>query len=174
MDEEDRMIILADMQGQWTSDWPSDGMVTQNLVNTYVTMSLQLILTNPYITAKRILYEISSIKSAGPRDQILDIFGGWDVFDLTIHRMEPLRTAAVNKRLKDFPVTTSPLEENGLSEEPPETDGHIAWWAPQVGGPSQPFLFSIRQSGEGMLHRYPAEKEIEEDNPPNKFSKRHP
>ena len=174
MEEEDRMIILADMQGQWTSEWPSDGMETQNLVNTYVTMSLQLILTNPYITAKRILYEISSITWAGPCDQILDIFGGWGVFDLTIHRMESLRTAAVNKRLKDFPVTTSPLGENGLSEEPPQTDGHIAWWAPQVGGHSQPFLFSIRQWVEGMLRRCPAEKEIEEDNSSNNFDKKHP
>ena len=167
MDEEDRRIILADMQGQWNSEWPSNDVGMQDMVHKYVTVSLQLILTNPYISAVRILSEISSLVWAGTRDQILECFGGWDIFHLTIQRMEPLRSAVVNERLTDFPVTTCPLGDGGLGDEPPETDGYIAWWAPQHGGCGRPFLFSIHQSGEGMLCRYPAEEEEVRNNSHN-------
>ena len=170
MEEEDRMIIMADMQGQWVDEWPPDVMSTQDWVNTYVTVTLQLILNNPYMTANHILCEISSTTWAGPSDQILECFGGWDIFNHTIQRMEPLRAAVVNERLTDFPVTTCPVGENGLGNGPPEPDGHIAWWAPQTDGQSRPFLFSIHQAGEGVLCRYPAAEEVAGNNQPDEES----
>ena len=164
MEEKDRMIIMADMQGQWVEEWPPNVMSTQDWVNIYVTVTLQLIINNPYMTATRILCEISSTTWAGSSDQILECFGGWDIFNRTIQRMEPLRAAAANERLTNSPVTTCPMGANGIGNKPPEPDGHIAWWAPQIDGQSRPFLFSIHQSGEGMLCRYPVAEEAAGNN----------
>ena len=170
MEEEDRMIIMADMHGQWVEEWPPNVMSTQDWVNIYVTVTLQLIISNPYMTATHILSEISSTTWAGSTEQILGCFGGWDIFNRTIQRMEPLRAAAANERLTNFPVTTRPMGANGIGNKPPEPDGHIAWWAPQSDGRSRPFLFSIHQSGEGVLCRYPAAEEVAGNNRHNEAS----
>ena len=158
MEDEDRWIIMADMQGEWFPEQNSEDPDPQDKVNTYVSMILQLILTNPYISISTILLELVSTDWAGSREQILECFGGWNAFCLTIERMEPLRAAAVNDRLTDFPITTHPLEEHEHLEEPPAIDGHIAWWAPQIGEHAQPFLFSIHRHGGGVLCRFPNEE----------------
>ena len=86
------------------------------------------------------------------------------MFARAIQRMDPLRAAGVSNRLTDFPVTTRPLVEHDLGHEAPEVDGYIAWWAPQIGGHAQPFLFCIYQHVDGVLRRYPNEEMEPRDN----------
>ena len=155
MDDEDRNIIMADMEGLWLDAQSPVSTRDQETVNIYVTMALQLILMNPWISAPQILAGLVSVDWAGSETGILRYFGGWQIFAQTIDRMETLRAGVINERMMDFPITTAPLAEGAFGTRPPEPDGFITWWAPQLEGGGPPFLFRIVRAGEGVLHRYP-------------------
>ena len=150
-------IIMADLEDAWSAGPRSETSALQELVNIYVTIALQLILTDPWISAPQILFRISTLGWAGSREQILRRFGGWGVFSRTIQRMETLRAGAVNDRLMDFPIAAIPLTVSGFGDQLPDIDGYIAWWAPQMEDQDHPFTFSISRARGGVLHRYPHE-----------------
>ena len=164
MEDEDRNIIMADMEGLWLGAQPLASARDQGTVNIYVTMALQLILMNPWISTPQILAGLVEVDWAGSETGILRYFGGWRIFAQTIDRMETLRAGVINERMMDFPITTAPLAEGAFGMRPPEPDGSITWRAPQLerGGP--PFLFRIVRAGEGVLHRYPHQGTYSADN----------
>ena len=155
MDEEDRNIIMADIEGTWYEPSSRPGRNNQERVNIYVTMILQLIFINPNISTMQILDTLSRSPRTESREQILRRFGGWPIFADTIGRMGPLRVGVINERPMGFPVTTRVPEGPGFGETLPDPDGYIAWWAPQTGGGVPPFLFRIRETEAHHLCRYP-------------------
>ena len=155
MNEEDRNIIMADIEGRWYETSPQTGRNDQESVNIYTTLIIQLIVINPYISAAQLLDNISHIPQAGPRSRILRLFGGWDVFVNTVRRMEPLRAGIATGNINNLPITTRAPEHDGMNEALPNPDGHIAWWAPQVGMNAPPFLFRMIQNDDETLRRYP-------------------
>ena len=127
----------------------------QALVNTYVTMTLQLIQLDPWISVPRMM---EALVAAGPlwtEGQILTVFEGWSVFRRTISRMEVVRGGTISGGLRNLPLTTRAPEGEPFGHTIPGWDGLIAWWAPQTGGSGPPFLFSIRVADREYLHRYP-------------------
>ena len=127
----------------------------QGIVNMYVTMMLQLIQMDPCMAIPCILEHLATTGPFGTRAEVLEMFGGWKVFCRTAQRMEVVRGKAVSRELRSLPMTTQALEDEQFGYTIPETDGFIAWWAPQIGEGAPPFMFSIRvKEGEG-LHRYP-------------------
>ena len=155
MNEEGRNIIMADIQGMWYDFTPQPRRNDQEQINIYVTSIIQFIIINPCISAVQILDNLSQIPQVGSRSQILRLFGGWRTFASTIGRMELLRTGIATGRLNNFPVTTRAPEEGEAGGALPVPDGHISWWAPQVGTNTPPFLFRMVQTEGDSLHRYP-------------------
>ena len=164
MDEEDRNIIKADMEGFWQGAQTSEINRDQEMVNIYVTMILQLILMNPWISTPQLLASLVSVDWTGSETDILRHFGGWQIFVQTINRMETLRAGVINERMTNFPIATAPLDEGTFGMRPPEPDGFINWWAPQLEGGGPPFLFRIVRAGVGVLHRYPHQDTYTVDN----------
>ena len=155
MNEEDRNIIMADMEGLWQGNQPSETTRDQEMVNIYVTMILQLILMDPWISTSQILAELAELSWTGSEARILSCLGGWRIFVQTIERMETLRTGVLNERVMNFPITTTPPVEGAFGARIPEPDGFIAWWAPQLEGEGPPFMFRIVRAEEGVINRYP-------------------
>ena len=155
MEEEDRNIIMADMQGWWQGTQSSMGARDQEEVNIYVTMVLQLILMDPWISTPQVLAGLVEVDWTGSEEGILRCFGGWQTFVQTIDRMETLRAGVINGGMMNLPITTAPPAEGTFGARAPEPDGFIAWWAPQREGGGPPFLFRIMRAGVGVLHRYP-------------------
>ena len=155
MDDEDRNIIMADMEGAYQSTQPATIPNLQQTVNMYFTLMIQIILTDPWISTPQVLNTLVEMGWTGSRHHILRCFGGWQTFSQTIARMEQIRAGAINGRMRGLPVTTSAPPEGQLGRQIPEPDGFIAWWAPQPERAGPPFLFRIAHAGMGELHRYP-------------------
>ena len=164
MNEEDRAIIMAEMGGSWQENQTTESSNNQETVNIYVTMILQLILTNPWISTPQILAQLVGLNWMGSETHILNRFGGWRTFARTIDRMETLRAGVLNERMNGFPITTAPLMDGTFGAWIPEPDGFIAWWAPQIEGGGPPFLFKIVRAGDGAIHRYPHQGTYTADN----------
>ena len=148
---------MADIEGRWYDNIPQQQPERndQERVNIYTTLIIQLILTNPCISAVQIIDNLSHSPQMESRSQIMRLFRGWNIFVKTIKRMEPLRTAITTGGINKLPVTTRAPVEGEVGETMPEPDGFISWWAPQVDTNLPPFLFSMVQPDEDRLRRYP-------------------
>ena len=135
----------------------------QSLINTYVTMMLQAVQIDPWMNIPQILKELVEVGPLWSEYQILQLFGGWEIFRRTVQRMEVIRGNTVRDDLNSLPITTRPESGEPFGHTIPEDEGFIAWWAPQVGGSGPPFMFSIRSAGGGTLQRYPHTEEYTDE-----------
>ena len=149
MDEQ--IWLAADAEGEESESGISD---QQGIVNMYVTMMLQFIQMDPCMAIPGILGRLTPTGPFGTRGEILEEFGGWNIFRRTLQRMEVARGRAVNGELRSLPMTTNMPEDEPFGYTTPETDGFITWWAPQTAEGAPPFLFSIRISEGERLRRY--------------------
>ena len=135
----------------------------QLLSNTYVTMILQLLQLDPWMGIPRILRELVNSGPLWSEAQILEEFGGWATFCRTLRRMEVVRGGVVRGEMNGLPITTRAPEGEPFGHTIPEQDGHIGWWAPRLGGPGPPFMFTITGGVGGILQRYPHSETYTED-----------
>ena len=127
----------------------------QAIVNTYVTMMLQLIQMDPWISVPRVLEALVNPGPLRTREQIVEVFGGWLVFRRTLSRMEVVRGGTANGNLRNLPLTTKVPDREPFGYTIPGWGNFIAWWAPQTGEGVPPFLFSMRMTDRAHLQRYP-------------------
>ena len=144
--------MATDAEGVELESGASD---QQGIVNMYVTMMLQLIQLDPCLPIPDILERLPTTGPFDTKEEILEEFGGWEIFRRTLQRMEVVRGRAMNGKLRTLPMTTNMPEDEPFGYTIPETDGFIAWWAPQMVEGASPFLFSIRPREEDGLCRYP-------------------
>ena len=144
--------MAIDAEGEETEPGTSD---QQGIVNMYATMMLQLIQLDPYMPIFSILEHLTTTGPFCTKEEILEEFGGWSIFRRTLQRMEMVRGRTVNSKLRTLPMTTGMLEDEPFGYTIPETDGYVAWWAPQMVEGAPPFMFTMRPREEDRLYRYP-------------------
>ena len=154
------MDELRDEQMWWAVEAGDEGSESgtndqQGIINMYVTMMLQLLQLDPYMAIRYILEQLATTGPFFTQTEILEEFGGWTVFRRTLQRMEVVRARVVNDNLTSLPMTTDAPADEPFGLTIPETDGFIAWWAPQVEDGAPPFLFSVRIPEGEELRRYP-------------------
>ena len=132
----------------------------QEGVDLCVTMMMQLMVRDPWITIEEILDYITWIGPEGDINRLMRLFGGRAIFQRTVARMDIIRQAQIQGRLHELPLTTERF--NGTI---PELEENIHLWAPRVAG-GEPF-FGFPPPGGNMpwepLFRYPHEGAYSDD-----------
>ena len=147
--------LAVDGQEEESGSQESSEQDRQCLINTYVTMMLQLLQLNPWVAIPQVLEELVEVGPLWSANQILEVFGGWETFRRTLQRMEVIRGNTVRGDLRGLPITTRPPADEPFGTTIPSHDGFIAWWAPQIAGTGPPFMFTITRAGGEPLSRYP-------------------
>ena len=132
----------------------------QDGVNLCVTMIIQLMVYDPWMTIEEIMNYVTWIGPAVSVGGVARMFGGRENLQRTLRRMEIIRQAKIQGKLDLLPIDTEPF--NGAL---PEIDGNIYWWAPRVIG-GDPHFEHPPPGGNilwGPLHRCPHEGEYSDD-----------
>ena len=128
--------------------------VNQEGVNLCVTVMMQLIIRDPYVSVDEMMNYLLWIGPHGRVSRLMHMFGGRGLFLRTLNRMEIIRQATIQRRLHELPIDVERFDGTI-----PEQAGSIQLWAPQVGGGDPPFAHP--PPGGAMqwepLNRYPHE-----------------
>ena len=134
--------------------------VRQGGVDLCVTMMIQLILFDPWITEEEMVNYLTWIGPEGNTSRLMRMFGGRTVFRRTLQRMGVIRQARIQGKLHELHITTEP----SLGTIP-EIEDKIHLWAPRVTG-GEP-LFGHPSPEENLpnepLYRYPREGTYSDD-----------
>ena len=126
----------------------------QDGINLCVTVMLQMIIRDPWITVDEILNYLLWIGPHGNTRNLMRMFGGRWTFQQTLERLDIVRQATIQNRLHELPITVERFDGTF-----PEIPGNIQLWAPQVSEEDHPF--SHAPPGDSMewepLNRYPHE-----------------
>ena len=126
----------------------------QDDINICVTVMIHLFIYDPWITVDEMMNYLLWIGPEGRAGRLMRLFGGREIFQRTLDRLEIIRQATVQRRLHELPVGEGRFD--GTIPEPAE---EIHRWAPQVSGGAP--LFNDPAPGESMrweqLNRYPHE-----------------
>ena len=132
----------------------------QEGIDLCVTMMIQSMARDPWITVEEILDYITWIGPEGDVNRLMRLFGGREVFQRTVARMDIIRQAKIQGRLHELPITAERF--NGTI---PEIEENILLWAPRVAG-GEPF-FGFPPPGGNLpwepLSRYPHEGTYSDD-----------
>ena len=134
--------------------------INQEGVNLCVTVMIQMIIRDPWTTVEEILNYLLWIGPHGSTGRLLRMFGGRGIFQRTLERLQIVRQAKIQGRLRELP-----LEVERFDGTIPEIAGNIQMWAPQVAEGEHPFLHP--PPGASMpwepLNRYPHEGVYSDD-----------
>ena len=115
---------------------------------------------DPWTTVEEILDYITWIGPEGDLGRLMRLFGGREIFQRTVARMDIIRQAQIQGRMHELPITVERF--NGTI---PEIEENIHLWAPRVAG-GEPF-FGYPPPGGSLpwepLHRYPHEGTYSDD-----------
>ena len=140
-----------------TDGYPVDDR--QGIVDTMVTVMLQLIMEDPWISIPNMMDRMTEFGPLHDRDGIMEVFRGRPIFRRTTSRLEVVRAAAVNGTLRELPISTRVPENERVGVTIPGTDRYIGWWAPQVECDGFIFPVNMITVPGGVLYRYPHEEE---------------
>ena len=135
----------------------------QGIVDTMVTVMLQLIQENPWIPMPAMMDRMVEFGPLHNRGDILELFRGRPIFRWTAMRVETVRAAVVGNMMRDLPVSTRVPENERVGYTIPSTDRYIGWWASRIAGEGQLFPVHMIPIEGGRLYRYPHEGEYTED-----------
>ena len=80
----------------------------QGLVDIFATLTLQSVISNPWVTVPEVLETLVRAGPLGSRKEILDAFRGGQSFRATVARTDIARGAALRGELSSLPFTTGP------------------------------------------------------------------
>ena len=125
-----------------------------------VTMILQLLAYDSWITVEETLSYLTWIGPEGSTSRVMQMFGGGAVFRRTLSRMDIIRGAKIQGRLQELPITAGPFDGTI-----PEIEENIQLWAPRVTDGGPPFRFPPPAGNMPWepLHRYPYEGTYSDD-----------
>ena len=154
---------MEETEESTTASWGYTDEDRQGIVDTMVTVMLQLIQENPWIPIPEMMDRMVEFGPLRNREDILEVFRGRPIFRWTTTRIETVRTAVVNNVIQDLPVSTRPPANERVGFTIPGTDRYIGWWAPQIAGEGNLFPVHMISLEGGRLQRYPHEGEYTED-----------
>ena len=117
----------------------------RGIVNHYVTLMLQLVHEDPWISVPDIadfLVSVGPLQSAG---QIARLFRGGTTFHKTVDRMAAVRTTMLQENINGLRIATRISAGEQVGDAKPRCNNYIGWWSPQVTGRST--IFPIRAIG---------------------------
>ena len=133
----------------------------QGIVDTLVTVMLQLIQEDPWIAAPTMMDRMVTTGPLHTREEVLELFRGRPIFMRAVTRMEILRTAVVNGMVGDLPISTRVPVGEAVGWTIPGDDRYIGWWAPCVTGGGPVYHVRMIPVWQGDLSRYPRDEEDE-------------
>ena len=135
----------------------------QGIVDTMVTVMLQLTMEDPWISIPNMMDRMTETGPLHDRDDIMEVFRGRPIFRRTTNRLEVVRAAVVSGALGELPISTRAPEHERVGVTIPGTDRYIGWWAPQVVNDGPIFPVNMITVPGGVLCRYPHEDEHTEE-----------
>ena len=135
----------------------------QGIVDTLVTVMLQLVQEDPWIPIPAMLDRVTEVGPVHNRDDVLELFRGRPNVWQLAERLEAVRTAVVNNMLPELPASTRAPTNERVGWAIPGTDRYIGWRAPRVVGGGLLCQVNMISLWGRRLYRYPHEDEYTVD-----------